>query len=71
MGRYSEQEKCEHSYMLAIKKTKNGGEFGSRADYTMILLCMRLVDHATLNLNSNLSMTAVFLNTEKAFTTTM
>jgi hypothetical protein len=31
---------------------------------------MRLADHVTLNFNNNMSMAAVFLDTEKAFDTT-
>jgi hypothetical protein len=31
---------------------------------------MRLTDHVTLNFNKNMSIAAVFMNTEKAFDTT-
>jgi hypothetical protein len=48
----------------------NASQSDFRADHSMILQCMRLKDHITLNFNNNTSMTAVFLDIMKAFDTT-
>jgi hypothetical protein len=48
----------------------NASQFGFRARHSMRVQCMRLADHVTLNFNNEMSMAAVFLDTEKAFDTT-
>jgi hypothetical protein len=44
----------------------NASQFGFHARHSMILQCMRLADHVTLNFNNNMSTAAVFLDIEKA-----
>jgi hypothetical protein len=48
----------------------NASQFDFRADYSMKLQCVSLVDHVTQNFNNNMSMAAVFLDIEKGFDTT-
>jgi hypothetical protein len=47
----------------------NASQFGFRALHSVTLQSMRLMDHATLNFNNNLSITAEFLDVEDAFDT--
>jgi hypothetical protein len=44
----------------------NASQFGFRAHHSLTLHCRRLMDQVTLNFNNNMSMAAVFLDTEKA-----
>jgi hypothetical protein len=48
----------------------NANQFGFRGHHSTTLQCTRPTHHVTLNLNSNMSTAAVFLDTEKAFHTT-
>jgi uncharacterized membrane protein len=48
----------------------NASKFAFCACYSMVLQCMKLTAHITLNFNNNLSTAAVFLVTVKAFDTT-
>jgi hypothetical protein len=48
----------------------DASQFSFRALHSTTLQCMRLPDHANLNLNSNMSMAAVFLDIEIAFDVT-
>jgi hypothetical protein len=45
----------------------NASQFGFYARHSTTLQCMRLMDHITLNFNSNMSMAAVFLDIEKMY----
>jgi hypothetical protein len=44
----------------------NSSQFGFHAHHSITLQCMKLMGHVTLNFNNNMSMAAVFLDTEKA-----
>jgi hypothetical protein len=48
----------------------NASKFGFHARHNATLQCMKLTYQVTLNFNSNMSTTPVFLDTEKAFDTT-
>jgi hypothetical protein len=48
----------------------NASQIGFRAHHSTTLHCMRLADHVTLNVYSNISTAAVFLDVEKSFDTT-
>jgi hypothetical protein len=48
----------------------NASKLGVLTHHSTTLQCMRLTDHVTLDFNSNMSTTAVFLDIEKAFDTT-
>jgi hypothetical protein len=49
----------------------NASQFGFCAHHSATLQLMRLTDHVTLNFNNNISMAAVYFDTEKAFDTTL
>jgi hypothetical protein len=56
-----------------IEKKKgllNAHQFGFRVHHGITLQRMKLMDHATLNLNNNLSRAAIFLDIEKALDST-
>jgi hypothetical protein len=55
---------------IEVRGLLNECQFGFRARHRTILLCVRLTINVTLNLNSNVSMAAVFFGTGKALDTT-
>jgi hypothetical protein len=54
------QEKNMHQETNQIAGQANASQFGFRTDHSMMLQCMRLADHVTLNFNNNMSTAAVF-----------
>jgi hypothetical protein len=51
------------------RNLRNVSQFDFRVEHSTSLQYIRLVDHITLNFNSNMSTAAVFLDIEKAFDT--
>jgi hypothetical protein len=47
------------------KDLPHAGQFGFRGRHSTTLQCMKLTENITFNLNSNLSMAAVFLDIKK------
>jgi len=45
-------------------------QFGFHARHRMLLQCLRLTDHVTLNFNNNTSPAALFLDIQQVFDTT-
>jgi hypothetical protein len=55
---------------IGVRDLLNANQLGFRARHNTTLQCVILKKHVTLNFNNNMSTTAVFLDTEKAFDTT-